>query len=81
MTEERERARAESALKIVGKLQTLVVNVGWWVANGKSETATQAITRARNDGWTEMGWRPHHQKFEGYKPAMDPDPLYPWWKK
>lgn len=40
MTEERERARAESALKIVGKLQTLVVNVGWWVANGKSETAT-----------------------------------------
>lgn len=52
-----ERGRCDCALAIVGKLQAPIVNVDGWVRMGCSETTHAAIEHARDDGWSEMGWR------------------------
>jgi len=65
LTAEREEAerKGSSAEAIIGKFQSLVMNVEYWVAHGQSETATRAMIQARKEGWSEMGWRQHLQTY------------------
>jgi len=65
--------RAESALKVLGCAQSLIIDIRCWVANGLSETALREIDKARADGWAELGWRAHCETFEHGRvsPALD----------
>ncbi len=56
--------RSTSALAVLSKAFTLLVNVKYWVEHGQSETAIKAIADAENNGWSSLGWRTHFEKYE-----------------
>lgn len=63
------RAEVAQAHACIGEFQKLVVNILWWVRNGCSETAADAMRAAMADGWSTMGWRGICAKAAGTKAA------------